>query len=254
MSKEKSHPQYKAILAEIRHRISEESITQKDLGEKLGIKQSTVSEVLSGKSKLSLDLLLKICDVIGHRPQNVFRKVEVKETRLVKPTPAMERVLVKSWIHVICYAAATIETRVADIHLNGISRENLKQAFEELCEVELLKRTRSGYIQANPNLAVTPPDRSVTTKPHLDIISKTMLRYDQMRKDSNSNLPRFNLYHVDRFTLSQIKEIESSMWNVWNTIERLLIFNQSNSYSTTENQYLWNIHVMSLPALDHPHV
>ncbi len=254
MPSSKSSPQYKALISELRNEIAAGNFTQKELGDELNLKQSSVSELLSGKSNLSMDQFLKICDILAISPHNILRKAEVKNTGKINATPEMEKTMYKSHIHVLCYCASSQVVGVEDIHLHRTPKTKIKEAFDELVEVGLLKKIALKYVQRDPNLVIAPSNREQFTMIHLEIMNRTYKMFEELKKSNSFTTPKFRFFQIDRFSYSQIKDIESDLYKLYDKVSRYMIQNQSKSYSSSEKLILWNIHMMSMPVLDAPHV
>ena len=56
---------YDAVLARIRDKIEENDLTQAAVGEALGIKQSAVSQLMKGKTKLNLEQFMALASLLG---------------------------------------------------------------------------------------------------------------------------------------------------------------------------------------------
>lgn len=69
----------------VRSMLEEKQLTQKQIGEVLGVPQSRVSELMCGKlPKLSADVLLGYLDALGYRIQPTFAKASQRKRGSVK--------------------------------------------------------------------------------------------------------------------------------------------------------------------------
>ncbi len=68
----------------LRHYRTTKGIEQKDLSEKTGIPQSTISRAEKGDVSVSVDLLDKLCYGLGVMPSQVFKDAETARTNLLK--------------------------------------------------------------------------------------------------------------------------------------------------------------------------
>jgi transcriptional regulator with XRE-family HTH domain len=57
------------IAIQIQKRIREMNLAQKDLAKKLGVSKSYVSQLLKGKSNMTLETLIKVANVLGLKPE-----------------------------------------------------------------------------------------------------------------------------------------------------------------------------------------
>ncbi len=248
------HPMYPALLAEVRKALSSGRFTQAQIGERLGINQSTVSLLLSGKTKMSIDQILNICDLVGVRLQNIARQAEIGLTQVVTMTPQIEEVLYKSDIHVICYVAATQEVSAADIKLKGVTQSRIQGCLDDLVKIGIVKKSGKGkYIQTAPNVTLAPTHRLRATEAHFGILSRTCQRHNDQFAKNRFSTPRFNWFELDRFTMSQVKEIESVFYQLFEKICAFQLQNQTMTYNSPEPMLLWNLHMMIFPATDEPH-
>lgn len=58
-------------------------LKQKDLADMLGITQSYMSNLLSGKKEWMLELLIKVCNIVEIPVSEVFRMIEIEPKRIV---------------------------------------------------------------------------------------------------------------------------------------------------------------------------
>jgi predicted transcriptional regulator len=244
------HSLYNPILAEIRKALAEERITQTQIGEALELKQSAVSSLLSGKSRMSLDQFLTLSDLIGVRPQNILQHANAVATEVVNMTPQIEEVLYRSEIHTLAYVAAIREITPADLYMHGTSNAAIQQALDDLVRVELLEKRRNKYVQKNPQRNYRISSKLKSSKVHQQVVLRAWNLFDRMYNNKAFIATKFNAYKVDRFTVSQSKEIESALWKVWERIESICQANAAAGYSEDENMPLWNVHLMLTTPLD----
>ena len=249
------NPLYPALLTEIRKGLSEGKFSQAQIGEKLGIKQSAVSTLMSGRTQLSTNQLLNLCDLLGTRLQNLARQAEISVAETIPMTPQIEDIIYKSDLHVLCYSASTQEITPSQVRLKNIKPSKIQECFEDLLSVGVIKQIGSNsYIQTKPNATLTPTHRLRTTKAHQMIAQKSALRHDEMRGNNSLPKPSFNWYELDRLTRSQVTEIESIFYKLWEKISAFQTQNQAETYNSQDPMLLWNIHMMLMPATDEPHV
>lgn len=252
--KKNINPLYPALLSSIRNGLMEGEFTQAQVGEKLGIKQSAVSTLLSGKAQLSATQLLDLCDLIGIRLQKLASLAESSVAETVPMTKEVESTIFKTPAHVICYTAATQEVKPNQVKLSNVTPEQIKQCFLDLESVGIVKKVgRESYIQTNPNVTLQPSDLGKITKAHQTIAQWTASRHAKMREQNTLPSSTFNWYELDRFTLSQATEIQSMFYQLWEKISSFQTKNLSEVYNSSEKMILWNIHMMVMPATDRPH-
>ncbi len=244
MAEENRNHLYKTILTEIRKALTEARITQIQIGEVLGIKQSAVSSLLSGKSRLSLDQFIALSDLVGVRPQNLLQNVQNQMTEVVQMSPLIEETFYKSEAHTLGYCMAVKEISAKDIPLYNVPVEKIQSALEDLVRVGLLIKKREKYIQKNPQTIFRPSSRFRGSKVHQAIMQRSWEVFDRNYSNKAFIATKFNSYLVDRFTVSQTKEIEAVLWKAFEKIQSFRQANLANGYSDDESMPLWNIHLM----------
>lgn len=252
--KKNINPLYPALLSSIRTGLAEGELTQAQVGEKLGIKQSAVSTLLSGKAQLSATQLLDLCDLIGVRLQKLASLAESSIAETLPMTKEIESTIFKTPAHVICYTAATQEVKANQVKVKNHSPNQIRQCFNDLAEVGILKKVgRDSFIQQNPSVTLSPSNAQRTSKAHQTIAAWTASRHEEQKEQGSLPQSAVNWYELDRLTLSQATEIQSMFLQLWEKISSFQQKNQSEVYNSSEKMILWNIHMMLMPATDEPH-
>ena len=241
---------YNQILAELRNSCSEGKITQTDIGAALGIKQSAVSSLLNGKSRISLDQFLILTELVSISPQDVLQRASNRSTEVVPMTTEIENTLYRSETHVLAYCAATRPISVSDLVHGGIPESVSEAALDDLVRVGLLEKKRSKYVQKHPSRTYRAQSRSKLSAAHQQIVSRSWQLFDRRIQDREWIASKFNAFMVDRFTKSQTKEIEAAMWKVYEKIQAYSQENSSQGYTTEESMPLWNFHLMMVTPLE----
>jgi predicted XRE-type DNA-binding protein/predicted transcriptional regulator len=236
---------YKKILLEIRRAIDENGISQKAIGEALSIKQSAVSSLLNGHSNLNIAQLLGVCDVLGLAPHVVMFRALHSSVNPKKQPDWVSGILYKSWIHLLIYVATTQPVSLKDLLTTQIDRAAAEKAIEDLVGVGLIKKSGDKYKQLQSE-SVMAGDPYMQTLCHKEIINRGMEAWGDARKRSLKEFfkTRFNMFHVDRFTDSQILEIESHLWKAFDKMKEFQMANTSKGYEGRAQMRVWNIHLM----------
>jgi plasmid maintenance system antidote protein VapI len=240
---------YNAMLAEIKKLFETSKITQREVGDVLGIKQSAVSSLLNGKSRLTLDQFLNLSDLVGLRPQQVILNAQNQLSQRVKMTPDQEDTLYKSEAHLMGYCAAVKDIEPQDLKIEGITVAQIQRALDELVAAGFLIKKKSKYVQKNPEIIYIPSNRLRGSRIHQKIIQRSCELFDKMFNNKAFIATKFNLYLLDRFTVSQTKEIEAELWKVYEKIQSIRDANLASGYGeneTTKSMPLWNIHLMMM--------
>src|SRR6218665_1759846 len=106
---------YEAILGRVRRLISEQALTQGQIGEALGLKQSAVSYLLKGKTKLTLEQFLTLSNLVGEAPHRLITQADSAMVEERPMPPEMDAVLLRSSAHPFCYVAACVPVRPQDL-------------------------------------------------------------------------------------------------------------------------------------------
>ncbi|MGE4108226.1 MAG: helix-turn-helix domain-containing protein [Bacteriovoracia bacterium] len=237
-----------AAIGELRKNLNEQNISQAAVGEALGLKQSAVSSLLRGQSKISVEQLLKIAKLAGIRPRDLFSKAETAMTQNIPMPYEIEEMLYKSEAHVLAYSAATRPVSISDLAKAGISVQSAKKAFDDLCSVGLLTKKKDLYFQTNPNRTYSSTSRVRRTPVHQRIMNMAWSLIDKKRespdKEDAYRKARFNFYTVDRLTVAQVKELDAMLWRVYERVDQFQRDNMASGYSSDEPMKLWNVHLM----------
>ena len=242
---------YDAILQELKRALNENKITQLDVGDALGIKQSAVSSLINGKSKLTLEQFLTISNLVGSKPHKLLNSAEVLLSKTLPMPYEIESLLYKSEIHLLAYCAATQEITVEDLVTDDYSREKVKAAFEDLVSVGVLQKKKERYLQKDPNISYTPSSLIRSTACHQKVMINAWKMWEKLKEKPGFRLKRFNFFLLDRFTVAQIKEIESLLWKAYERVQLFQRENMVNSYHSEEPMPLWNIHLMLTTPVEH---
>ncbi|NCN28600.1 XRE family transcriptional regulator [bacterium] len=238
-----------ALLAEIRNAIEKEKVTQTQIGAALGLKQSGVSTLLSGKSRMSMEQYFVLCELLGRDPASFLQKASLRSQQILPMTPQIESTLYKSELHILLYAAATKEVDISSIAIPDADRPHIRKCLEELVQVGLLKRNEDKYVQKNPNIIYRSFSRLSNSKLHQKIVVRSWAQFDSKVQDKNYLSDKFNYYLVDRFSHSQIREIQTELWKVYEKVQTIQNQNMLNNYSSKETMSLWNIHAMLMTPI-----
>jgi transcriptional regulator with XRE-family HTH domain len=241
---------YKMILAELRKALGEARITQIQIGEALGIKQSAVSSLLSGKSRLSLEQFLVLAELVGVRPPNLLQSVQNRMTQVVPMSAEVERTLYKSEVHLLSYCAATREILPSEVRVDGYSAAQVHKAMDELCDVGLLVKKKNRYVQKDPQTSYRAATRLTGSRVHQTIVRRSWDLFDRRYTDRAFIATKFNVYMLDRFSVTQTKEIEAALWTVYEKVQSFRQANLSNGYTDDAHMPLWNVHLMLMTPFE----
>jgi transcriptional regulator with XRE-family HTH domain len=244
---------YDAVLARIRDKIEENDLTQAAVGEALGIKQSAVSQLMKGKTKLNLEQFMALASLLGEAPHRLIAEADASLSE-DRPMPeAMGQVLFKSALHLLAFCAAAKPVKPADIANNHFSAAQVKGALEELLEIGLLKKKGDFYEVKDPHIfyrAETPESRSLRDSAYLDVHQLSHKIWQAKGDDKAYRAQRFNYFMMDYFTPSQIAEVEEFLWRAYERLRALQRENQANGLkSNTEELQLWLSHFMLMTPL-----
>lgn len=245
-----SKDQYDVVLDELKRVLEENKITQAQVGDVLGIKQSAVSSLLSGRSRLTMEQFLRISDLVGVKPHKLLSSAEVQLTRKVPMPYEVETALYKSEIHLLGYCAATQEITPEDLVIDPFTRERVKQALDELVSVGVLVKKRDRYIQKDPNVSYTPSSQIRMNAAHQKVMIHSWKLWDKLRQKPGYSLRRFNFILLDRFTIAQIKEVESILWRAFEKVQTFQRENMASGYVSDDAMPLWNVHLMLMTPLE----
>ncbi len=246
---------YAAILEQVRQMLQSNQLTQAQIGKALGMKQSAVSYLLKGKTRLSLEQFLDLSELIGQRPQQIIAQAEANLTEK-KPMPAeKEAVLTKSIEHYLCYFSAVKPMKVEDFVGSNFSENKIRLAMEDLFRADLVEKLNNGsFRQKQVNVIYTPPserDRLKRNQYLMDLHQICQKNWFQNFDNQMYRASKFNYYMLDQFTPTQIREVTEALWRVHEKLRAIQKQNMANGYaSSTEKFALWQAHLMLVPPLE----
>jgi transcriptional regulator with XRE-family HTH domain len=244
---------YDAVLARIRGKIEENELTQAEVGEALGIKQSAVSQLMKGKTKLNLEQFMTLAALLGEAPHRLLAEADatISEDR---PMPeAMGRVMFKSALHLLAFCAAAKPVKAAEIANSYFTAAEARAALDELLEVGLLEKKGDAYEVKDAHIfyrAETPESRSLRDNTYLDVHRISQKIWQGKGDDKAYRSQRFNYFMMDYFTPSQIAEVEEFLWRAYERLRALQRENQASGFtSNSEELQLWLSHFMLMTPL-----
>jgi predicted transcriptional regulator len=242
---------YDSLLTEIKTALQEQALTQSQVGSCLGLKQSAVSSLLSGRSRMSLDQFFALSDLMGLLPQNLLQRASSKVQQVETMTQEMEETLYRSAVHVLCYCAAIKPLKPETLRINNVDAKTVREAFEELTKSGfLVEKTPGVFVQKNPRLTYLASTRLKGSESHQKICELSWRYFDLKYEDKVFLSNKFNLWDVDLFTPSQIKELDAALLKVAERIEAIKQSNLASGYSSSEPMSLWNLHLMMMTPVE----
>lgn len=244
MSKNRSNI-YDVILVQIKKSMEELKFTQADLGEALNLKQSSISSLLNGKSQFTLEQYLIVAGWLGIKPHKLISSAEAEITQTLPMPPEVELVLYKSELHLLAYCAATQDVSADDLTTIDYPKDKIKSALEDLVRVGVLIKKKEKYTQKDPNVVYQPHDPLRSTDCHRRIALSAWKTWERLRKTNAAFKNKtFNFVLLDRFTRTQMKEVETLLWQAYEKTQSFQQVNMSNGYLSDESMPLYNIHLM----------
>ncbi len=233
------------LISELKMLLLEEKITQQSIGDALGIKQSAVSHLLSGKSNMTLEQFFTLCQMAQVSPALLLKKTETKIAPQEILTPTQEEALYKSPLHLICYCAAIRPIKSSELKVLNYTESKVESALVDLMKNELIKYNPKlkSYIQIDPRkkyLSSGTQDAQTIRSSVLNISQENFFR----NNDPVWRQTKFNYVSLDRFTIPQTKEIEAQMWKIYESIQNIQRENYTMGYQQSEKMPIRNIHIM----------
>ncbi|MCO5142925.1 MAG: helix-turn-helix domain-containing protein [Oligoflexia bacterium] len=246
---------YEAILERVRIKMQEQKLTQAEIGSALGIKQSAVSYLLKGKTKLSLEQFLELTALVGESPQQLIAEAESGLTER-RPMPAdKEKVLSKSIVHFVCYCSANRQVTADEIANSVFPLASVRVALDDLVKIDLLSKNANGkYVQKHVNISYMAPtaaDRYKRDQYQLEIhrICQELWRKQVDNKAYRAN--RFNYLLIEYFTQSQMREVEEFLWRAHQKLRGFQRQNMASGYNAGGEKFsLWQAHMMLMTPLE----
>ena len=241
---------YDAVLQRLRTVIEESKVTQAEVGERLGIKQSAVSSLLSGRSKINLEQFIAISEIVGARPHSVLTSAEHLLFTREQMSEEMENTIYNSPIHLLAFCAASREISAESISGTHMPKDKIKKALDELVRCGALTHRKGKYIQKDMTKDYTVADLHRLFRMHERVYSQAWDIWLEQSSRPEFRLRQFNKVKIDRFTFTQMREIHALLWKVEERLSAFQKENHSNMYSTDVEMPLWTITIMAAQALE----
>lgn len=245
---------YEAILERVRKLIAENELTQAEIGKALGIKQSAVSYLLKGKTKLTLEQFLTLSNLTGEAPNRLI--LEADSTLVEdKPMPrAMEELALKSVAHLFCYSASCVPLKPQDLVTSFMPLEVVTNALNDMVRAGVIIY-KDGYYQQRDihvnYVAQTKSGRDMRYRLHGEVHRLCQQIHQRQSENKEYLAKRFNYFMLGYFTASQIRSIEESLWRAYEKIKLAQRENMARAYKPAEEPLtLWQTHMMLMTPLE----
>ncbi|MGZ3695383.1 MAG: helix-turn-helix domain-containing protein [Bdellovibrionota bacterium] len=243
---------YKALLETVRSKVQSQKLTQAEIGKALGIKQSAISYLLSGRTKLTLEQFFALANLVGEKSYKLIADAEagLSETRPM-PVP-MEEAMLKSPLHFLLYVAACRPVMPGDFVSQHFPLVNITKALEDLCRVDLLEAKDGVYLQKEPNVSYVSVTSGGVRKRFESLreihrISQQVWMKNMENKEYRSQ--RFNHFNVSYLTNAQYREILELFWRTYEKLQNFEKENNAAHYSAEKYQ-LWNSHMLLMTPFE----
>jgi transcriptional regulator with XRE-family HTH domain len=239
------------VLEKLRDLLRQAKITQADLGKHLDLSQNAVSCLLRGQTKLTLEMFLQICNLLGLRPQELMVSAEAAMAKKFVLEQKHIDLIYSSPAHLIACNAATREVSAQELAVGAITIEEAEGALEDLTAAGLLSKKGKFYIQTYPNAIYSTGEQTlVKEKCHRQVVNQSWESYEILRQNPEYRKKRFNAAILERLTDSQREEIKNLMFRVYDRTQSFVKENMLKSYQTDEDMPLVNVHLMMVTPLE----
>ncbi len=245
---------YEAILDKVRSKLQENELTQTAIGEALGIKQSAVSYLLKGKTKLNLEQFLTLAALVGEKPHKLIADADQGLAETQAMPREMETVQLRSPLALLAYVAAcrpiTPESLVTPDYTLPMAREVL----HDLHRVGLLEKRGNEYVQKDLTVNYISGTQEGMRR-RMQIQNDIHRACQQIWARNGDNKPyrarRFNYFNVAYLTPSQTREIIDHLWRAYEKVNFFEKENAAAGYQATMERYdLWQVHMMMMTPLE----
>ena len=245
---------YEAILDKVRAKLQENQLTQSAIGEALGIKQSAVSYLLKGKTKLNLEQFLTLAALIGEKPHKLIADADsgIAESRVI--SREQETVQLRSPLYLLAYVAACRPIKPEMLVTSDYTLTMTREALADLQRVGLLEVKDGAYIQKDLTVNYVSGTREGARRRFQtqgEIHRACQAIWDRNVDNKPYRARRFNYFNVAYLTPSQTREILDHLWRAY---ERVTFFEKENAaagYQAPSERYdLWQMHMMMMTPLE----
>lgn len=239
----------KVYMTFVAEELKKKKITQVNIGKTLNIKQSAVSSLLKGNSKVSLEQFVLLCKLIEKEPIELIAEAETNDLQTVTIPKEQMDILLKTELHFLFFCEANVPVNEADLIGNGINYELAHSIFSDLKNAGLLLETEDGkYVQENPkaDIFLMSNDRALQIKKK--IVERCWDLSIQKIKAKEPDRNRQHSYFLNLFTAEQIRELQVDVERICSKLNKFKVNNQKLDYSAA-NLKLWCIDLLMMNPL-----
>jgi len=227
------------VLNQIQKRIKLKGLRQASICSCLNIKQSALSSLLSGNSKMSFEQFLSLCEVLEIEPYRLIMESFSSFKKDGTLSKEKSKILYKSEFHLLFYCEAIKPVRPLDILGDDLELEEAISIFNELEEVKLIKQNENGhYVQYSPSLSYGPFNADEALLCRKKVSQRAWNTWIKKRSKLIVHTGRHHSFYLDLFTTEQAKEIRKDLDKIEDKIKKMVGSNSLRNYELEEFELL----------------
>jgi transcriptional regulator with XRE-family HTH domain len=232
------------ILEKLQQEIHERGITQTEIAKALNLPQSSVSAILSGKTRLSLEDMIMVCQRINVSLSEIASHAE-KLSIINTPMPEeFEDALYKTEDHFIAGVSAAVPITPDELTTYIPNASTAKKALDDLVSVGYLKKFRNKYVQ----VYLDKTYQFKKTLSYREIFRKVVKRLWEYSDVNHGNKKwrqeRMNYFVIDYLTEEQWKILEAHLYKTYEIMTQFSAANMLDKYQSGKKYRLWAVHVL----------
>jgi transcriptional regulator with XRE-family HTH domain len=230
-----------SINNEIINGIKNSNLTQKEIGDALGISQAGVSHILTGKTQINLENFINIASILNLNPKDILTSAEKNIIGKKILTKSEESVIFKSKFHFFIYFSA-VKPIPKDFLISKIfPKDKMTMAIADLLNANLLHESKNHYYIDESNYIFSPSSKNgvyLEYKRFFEIIDFFQEVWLQNIDNSEYREDRFNSMYLEHLTGQQFKEIKSILYMAYQKISEYSKLNKITKISENNETIL----------------
>jgi transcriptional regulator with XRE-family HTH domain len=215
------------------------NLTQKEIGDTLGITQAGVSHILTGKSQINLENFIRISSILNLDPKEILANAEKKILEEKVLTKSEEKVIYKSKFHFFIYFSAAKPIPKEFLKNPIFPKLEIEKALDDLINSSLLKENKTHYYIDEANYLFSTSSKQsalLEYKRFFEIVDFFQDIWISNFENFDYRNERFNSMYLEYLTEQQFSEIKTILFMAYQKIVEYSKFNKTINNLNGDNE------------------